>query len=57
MNTFSSFGALLELKRKREQSNDIPRLSLRGGDDERQWAYTATGANAIGVKRPKTESP
>lgn len=43
---------MLGLKRKREDSEDIPRPSLRGGEAA---VWKPTGANAIDVKKVKTE--
>jgi hypothetical protein len=58
MNGFDNFIAKAtegsNLKRKREDG-DIPRPFLRGGDGARNGA--ATGANAIGVKKIKSETP
>jgi hypothetical protein len=44
-----------ELKRKREDSEDIPTPSLRGGG-EMPWRGAAAGANAVQVKRWKFEA-
>jgi hypothetical protein len=56
MSTYGSVSTPPELKRKREDSGDIPRPFLRGGA-EASWSGAATGANAIGVKKLKPESP
>ena len=60
MNTFGGFGhedfGTPEPKRKREDSEDIPKPFLRGGDGSAWWG-AATGANAIGVKKIKMVSP
>jgi hypothetical protein len=52
--TITTDAALLEVKMKKEDSEDIPRSFLRGGG-EMPWSGAATGANAIGVKRSKFE--
>jgi hypothetical protein len=44
------------VKRKREDSADIPRPFLRGGEDA-VWRGAGTGANAVVVKMVKMESP
>jgi hypothetical protein len=46
---------LLELKRKREDSEHIPTPSIRGGG-AMPWSGAATGANAVQVKRWKFEA-
>jgi len=54
MNSFGTTGGMHDLKRKREESEDIPRPFLRGGDAV--WTGAGTGANTIAVK-VKSESP
>jgi hypothetical protein len=56
MNTHGSVTTLPDMKRKTEDSGDIPRPFLRGGA-EASWIGAATGANAIGLKKLKAESP
>jgi hypothetical protein len=57
MNGSGSLGpARPGVKRKREDNADIPRPFLRGGEDA-VWRGAGTGANAVGVKMVKIESP
>lgn len=54
-NNYGSVG-MHDQKRKREDSEDIPKPFLRGGEDA-VWNGAGTGANMIAVKRIKSESP
>jgi hypothetical protein len=54
LNTFGCFEYMMsEPKRKREESEDIPKPFLR---DEEESAWRPTGANAIGIKKTKMET-
>jgi hypothetical protein len=59
-NDFASFMSNVmegpDLKRKRDNQDEIPKPYMRdSGDEDRKRGGAATGANAVGVKKAKME--